>query len=68
MRIIGPGELVRPQYTEPHDEPTVLCMELLNLPDVLARLHHIVVTLVPRGQGRECRTWNAGKWAQEQPG
>ena len=41
-------------------------MKLLNLPDVLAGPDHIVVTFVPRGQGCERRTWNAGEWTQEQ--
>ena len=63
--MIGPGEMIRPNLFQRHDGPTVLCMELLDLPDVLARLDHIVVTLVPRGQGRECWTGNAGEWAQE---
>ena len=47
MRIIGPSEMIRPDYFQRHDEPTVLCMELLDLPDVLAGLDHIVVTFVP---------------------
>ena len=64
--MMGPGEMIRSVYFQRHDEPTVLRMELLDLPDVLARLDHIVVTFVPRGQGRESRTWNAGKWTQVQ--
>ena len=47
MRIIGPGETIRPDYLQLNGDATVLCMELLDLPDVLTGLDHIVVTLVP---------------------
>ena len=67
MRTIGPGQILRLNPFQGHSKLTILFMKLLELPYVLARLDHIIIAFVPRGQGRECGTRNAGEWTQEQP-
>ena len=66
MRMIGPmRHLDQFNTNRLPSVPTILLMELLNLPYVLAGLDHIVVTFVPRGQSRECGAGNAGNWTEE---
>lgn len=66
MRTIGPGQLLRLNRFQGHAKLTILFMKLLDFPYVLARLDHIIVAFIPRGQGRECGTRNVGEWTQEQ--
>lgn len=66
MRTIGPGQILRFNRFQGHSKLAILFMKLLDLPYVLARLDHIIIAFVPRGQGCECGPRNAGEWTQEQ--